>query len=465
MEVLKQLIGRLHPVIVHLPIGILIAAILLHWFNRKKKDFNGVVMLLFLWGSLAAILACVTGYLQYLGEGYAFKTVKTHLWFGIITAMVSFAMYLRLKESIRFNFLTKISKGLFVLIVLILVAYTGHLGGSITHGEDYLVEPLPNQLKTALGFAVYEEIPINLNEENWKQAQFYDEVIAPILNNNCVSCHNKKREKGALLLNSKEGIIKGGENGEIIVSGNPEESALYNRLVLPNDHEDHMPPKEKQQPGKEEIAVLKSWILKGTPFDKTIGELELPKTLFIAFFPKNTPVDYPEVQISGVSTDTINKIKSEGIHVQPISTSTNFLLVSCINTPNFSDEDLALLAPIKNQIAVLDLGGTKITDAIFEQIAALPYLTVLKLDNTAITGSKLAQLHSLEHLRVLNMTGTNFQKTHLGHLYGFKTLKAVFLAFTGLKSADNRENESKSDLKIEFGNYELPLIESDSIIY
>jgi len=465
MEVLKQLLGRLHPIVVHLPIGFILAGLLFQWLNRRKKDLNSVVAQLYLWGTLAAVLACLTGYLQYLGEGYAFETVKVHLWFGILTALVSLIMHLRLKEKTKFKFWTKTSKSLIGVILLIIISYTGHLGGSITHGDDYLVEPLPNSWKSALGFEVYKEIPININEENWEQAQLYNEVVAPILNNNCVSCHNKKKAKGALLLNTAEGILKGGENGEVLNFTNPEESDLYIRLLLPENHDDHMPPKGKKQPNKEEIAVLKSWIAAGAPFDKSIGELDLQQTLFNSFFPDNTPPDYPEVEIIAASIDSINMIKSEGIHVQQISTSTNFLLISCINKPNFTDKDFVQLSPIKNQIAVLDLGGTQITDNIFEQIAELPYLTVLKLDNTAITGSQLAQLHTLEYLRVLNMTSTEFQKSYLEQLYGFKTLESVFLAYTGLNLADNRENASKTALEIEFGNYELPIIESDSIIY
>ena len=154
-------------------------------------------------------------------------------------------MHLRLKPLAVIKGLKGLSVPLLSVGILLLIAYTGHLGGSITHGEDYLVEPLPNNIKSALGYETYQKRPVILNEENWQEAQLYASLIDPILNNNCLSCHNKKRAKGGLLLNSKNNIMKGGENGEVIVAGIPEESSLYARLLLPEHHEDHMPPQRQ----------------------------------------------------------------------------------------------------------------------------------------------------------------------------------------------------------------------------
>lgn len=465
MEVLKQLLGRLHPIIVHLPIGFIIAALMLQWLDRGKKELSEVISRVFLWAAISAVLACITGYLQYLGEGYAFATVKTHLWFGIVTAIFAFVMYARLRQSLQIEFFRKISIGLLSVLVLVLIALTGHLGGSITHGEDYLVEPLPNRLKSALGFEVYEEQPIVLNEEIWQDAQLYEDVIAPILNNKCVSCHNKKRAKGDLLLNSKENILKGGENGEVISLSSLDESPLYARLILPEHHEDHMPPKDKPQPTKEEITLVKNWILAKAPFEGTIGELGMQKELFEPFFPKTSNEDYPEVEVAEAPIDSINKIKQQGIHIQPLSESSYFLSVSCINKPDFADKDFSYLLAVGEQIAALDLGGTQITDAIFEQMIRLPHLTILKIDNTAITGQQLGLLGQLEYLRVLNMTGTQFKKEHLSKFSSLHSLRSVYLFNTGLKATDNRENKADSTLTIEYGNYELPILASDSVIY
>lgn len=67
-------------------------------------------------------------------------------------------------------------------------------------------------------------------------------VAPPVLSAKCTSCHNPQKTKGALDLTSIEGIQKGGENGEVWVAHRPEESLLLQRIELPLEHEEHMPP-------------------------------------------------------------------------------------------------------------------------------------------------------------------------------------------------------------------------------
>lgn len=464
MDVLKQVLGRLHPLVVHLPIGFIILGLLLQWYDRKRKEYTKVISLVYLWGGISAALACITGYLQYLGEGYAFDTVKWHLWSGIATALFSFLMYAKLREIQRIDFLGKVPVGVLAILFFALISFTGHQGGNITHGEDYLVEPLPNHVKSALGFETFEEKPIVLNEENWQEALIYDDVVKPILNNNCISCHGKKKTKGELQLHTPEVLLKGGENGEIITTNNPENSELYTRLVLPKDDEDHMPPKDKRQPTQEEIELIKAWLSIGNPFEGAIGELGMQKELFLSFFPKKHNADYPDIQIAAASQDTINHIKNNGFHVEHISKASNFLEVSCINKPSFVDSDFEIITSIKEQIAILDLGGTQITDAIFEKLATLPNLTVLKLDATAITGKNMELLASLEHLKSINLTGSHLEEIHLRNLESFKNLEIAYVFGTQVQGEGVRTLKN-GQITIDYGNYELPPIPSDSIIY
>ncbi len=464
MDVLKQLIGRLHPLIVHLPIGFIILGLLLQWYDRKRLEYQKAIPLIYLWGGVSATFACITGYLQYLGEGYAFDSVKWHLWSGIATALFSFLMYAKLKEIKAVDFLSKVPILGLSILFFILISFTGHQGGNITHGEEYLFEPLPNSVKSALGFETFEEKEIVLSEETWEEALIYEDVIKPILNNKCVSCHNPKKTKGALLLHNEEGILEGGENGEVILANYTKQSEIYKRMTLPIDDDDHMPPEGKTQPSKEEIKLIAAWIDAGHPFKSTIKDAGLDKKLFASLFPKKHDYDYPDKKIAAASQDSIASIEKTGVYVNLISKSSNFLSASCINKPAFTDADFETLLPIKTQIARLDLGGTKVTDSIFKKLIMLPNLTVLKLDNTAVTGEQIETLSFLDHLKSVNLTGSNFEEQHLTAFSKFKALEKIHLYKTKIKKK-GVQSFNEGQITIDYGNYELPPIASDSIVY
>src|SRR6056297_458521 len=464
MEILKQLLGRLHPLIVHLPIGFIILGLLLQWYDHKQKEFQKVIALIYRWAGISAVFACITGYLQYLGEGYAFDTIKWHLWAGIATALFSFLMYAKVADIKAMDTFKKIPVVGFSIAFFMLLSYTGHKGGNITHGDDYLVAPLPIHIKSALGFEIFEEKEIALNEDTWEQALIYEEVINPILNNKCVSCHNPKKSKGGLLLHNEKAILKGGENGKVIVTRNSDNSDLYHRMTLPIEDDAHMPPDGKTQPTNEEIKLVGAWIDAGHPFTGNIKDAGMQKELFLTFFPKKHEYDYPDIEITKAPKDSISALEKTGVHVDLISKSTNFLSVSAINKPSFQDSDFETLLTIKKNIARLDLGGTQITDSVVEKLVQFPNLTVLKLDYTAVTGNTIDTLESLKHLKSINLTGSQFEAIHAEKLSNFPKLQRVFLhrTKTNLKGVKSIKD---GQIKIDYGDYKLPPIASDSIIY
>jgi formylglycine-generating enzyme required for sulfatase activity/mono/diheme cytochrome c family protein len=88
--------------------------------------------------------------------------------------------------------------------------------------------------------------------------------IQPILEQNCVSCHNPEKDKGEWILSTKKQAFETGENAPNIVPFNLEKSAIYHLTTLAEDDDDLMPPKKSGGPlKKEEIALLKGWIEQG----------------------------------------------------------------------------------------------------------------------------------------------------------------------------------------------------------
>ena len=69
--------------------------------------------------------------------------------------------------------------------------------------------------------------------------------IQPILQKACVQCHGAEKQKGKLRLDTREALLKGGEDGKAVEPGNPDKSDIFRRITLPEDDDDAMPPKGK----------------------------------------------------------------------------------------------------------------------------------------------------------------------------------------------------------------------------
>ena len=134
-----EFLGHFHPLIVHLPIGILLIGLLLQWLSRKKKYevLKQAVPVILLAGAITGLFSCITGYLLSISDDYDKSLVSWHMWMGIATTFIAFMLYAREKND-QF----KINKTLLSVALLILIALTGHLGGSLTHGSDYLIKAI-----------------------------------------------------------------------------------------------------------------------------------------------------------------------------------------------------------------------------------------------------------------------------------------------------------------------------------
>lgn len=132
---LTEFIGHFHPALVHLPIGILLMALLLQWLSRKEQYTlsHGVMKVIWALGSFTALLSCITGYLLSLSGDYDTVTVSVHMWMAIALAAISLFISAKVFTR-RFDAPYKIAS----VALVILIVTTGHYGGTLTHGEGYL---------------------------------------------------------------------------------------------------------------------------------------------------------------------------------------------------------------------------------------------------------------------------------------------------------------------------------------
>jgi mono/diheme cytochrome c family protein len=145
---------------------------------------------------------------------------------------------------------------------LALLAYSGHEGGSLTHGAGYLTERLPAPFASWFAAGDSPAGDAETPARPTSQASVYDAAIRPILESRCVECHGPKKTKGELRLDSHDLLMEGGESGPAIVPGNPFAGELYRRIVLPADHDEVMPSKGDLLAARE-IRLIEWWIVEG----------------------------------------------------------------------------------------------------------------------------------------------------------------------------------------------------------
>ncbi|MCX6929615.1 MAG: ribonuclease inhibitor [Verrucomicrobia bacterium] len=420
--------GRLHPLLVHLPIGLIVLLMFLELLARfprfKQATANaGVILALTV---PAAAFSVLCGWLLSGGEGYQERLLQWHKWTGIGTACVcalaALLYWLNFKQAYRWC--------LFCSFFALLLA--SHYGGSLTHGSDYLARYAPAPLRTWLG----GDTPVATAPPKPKdidQLPVFAEVIQPALLKNCVSCHGPEKLKGKLRLDSLQALLKGGGSGPAIVPGKAAESELVRRLKLPTTSDDHMPPEGKPQPSSDEIALLEWWIDSGAPAAKKLAELKPSasiKRILGARFGSPVPAvkvvqALPLDQVLPLATDLAEQLH---IALSPLSPKDPWLQCNAsIGGTNFGDAQLARLAPIAPNLRWLDLAGTGLTDAGAAQVGAMHNLARLHLERTAITDAGLAALQDLPELEYLNLYGTSITDAGLDRLRELPKLKQVFL--------------------------------------
>ena len=201
-----EVAGRFHPVILHTPIGLLtgLAALELILLFAKGEGWLGAVRVLAFLTAGSAVAAAVTGYLLSIeggGKDYGGDTITWHFYLGIAVAVSCCLLFIASSAGGAWA-----RRGLLVLTLGILTP-GAHLGGTVTHGEDFLFGPLSKD----------EAKP---QKPAGPQTQF-SLVIEPILTDKCVQCHGENKSKGGLRLDSAKAIMDGGDSGRPIEPGNP----------------------------------------------------------------------------------------------------------------------------------------------------------------------------------------------------------------------------------------------------
>ncbi len=446
MNALIEFGGRLHPLLLHAPIGLFIGLVsleLITLVQRGHKPVPAPKPLVWLTAA-TAVVSAVSGLLLAREDGYGGDGLELHRWGGIVAAVLSVIMALFRMGSPRH---VRIGYHSFLALFGASLVYTGHMGASITHGEDFLFEPFT---KSRAGS---NPLP--------------DDLFAPvgrILQAKCVSCHGPDKRKGGLALHNLNAILEGGEMGPAVVIGSPQESELLIRIHLPMDDEYHMPPAKKQQLTAEEIATIEAWI-GGSPTNaESRGAEPLPEAASASAAPA------PAAPRAVPDAAALARLQAARVHVATLDAEHGLLWVDTSSvSPPLEPEtarellrpiapfighltlakgplptDLPLLLAAMTELQRLDLRQTATTDAEIGALAGHPALTDLVLTQTQVTDAAVEGLAMVPSLKRLYLWGTGVTPDAAAHLRTLLPATTIDLGDTGAATV----LESEPDLKL-----------------
>lgn len=387
-------IGNFHPVLVHMPIGILMLAFLLEIYQRMKPSENLGSSIKFALGIgvLSAFAAIGTGLFLEEHGAYDEELLFRHKWMAIALTVVSIIIFFA--KNTKQAILAKLYFPLFIAVNIMLIL-AGHWGGSMTHGADFLTKPVASKTSDIT---------------NVEEAVVYHDIIQPIFEAKCVSCHNSKKAEGNLLLTTQAEILAGGDTGNPLDSvpdfGKP---LMAHRVALPLEDEEHMPPKGKVQLTSNEIALLNWWLENKNCFECKTADLDRSKKVqgYLNALESDTSTRGMLAKSLEPAPETwLANVNATGTPIYPLKEESPLYMVHLANKKDLNESSFELLADYSEHIVELSLANSNFNDTLVSVLSDFENLTKLQLQNTAITDKGFETIAKLENLESLNLYGT-----------------------------------------------------------
>ncbi len=267
-------LGRFHPLAVHLPIGMVLLVGALEGlaiFPRLRERTDPALGIILRLALATAIAAFALGLMLASGGGHPERLLQLHRRLTaafVLGSAASLVLWSLHQQGRAPRLAHRASLGL----TLALLGAGAHFGGSMTHGESYLVEYGPSFLRPAPPPAPAPSTSAATAEE----PRVLDDVVLPVLKQRCAGCHGLTSAKGQLRVDSLEAMMKGGKSGPAVVAGDAKRSLLMQRIAKPITDDEHMPPEGKPQPTADEIELVALWIDRGASPTIEVRELLVP---------------------------------------------------------------------------------------------------------------------------------------------------------------------------------------------
>ena len=424
--------GRLHPLLVHLPIGFLLLAVVFELFSyiKKYEHLKASVSFTLLLGFISAVLACIFGYILSLSGDYDAAALNDHKISGITLALIS-GLLLLISSGI-FKNLPGIKRSVFTILCVLtmaLMSYTGHQGGTLTHGAEYLSMDVLTQQQRIKPLSV-------------EQAMIFEDVVHPILIQRCSQCHRADKMKGELSMKTLVDLQKGGKNGAAIVAGSLNKSELYKRITLDPEHEEYMPTDGKTPLTKSEIEIIQWWIEKGMAVNgKKMSELKNTQTItpLIASYLKigdggksieladpSYPLSNSDIPVFS-NMKLLDSLRNMGLNIRVMQHKP---LMLDVTLPEVKRTQIASISSglksIAKNVIWLNLSGNDLTDSDLDFLPSMINLEKLRLEKNPITDKVIPLISSLKHLEAVNLNETGISEAGVEQLKKMPAIKRVY---------------------------------------
>ncbi len=414
-----QVVGRLHPMVLHFPVTLFFLLLVMEAFsslsNARAQHLEELNRFFIALTAASSALVALMGFLLSHNGGYEGSDMLWHKWTGVSVAFLAGILaWVRSASRLFYRI------GLMLSVITVSVA--GHYGASLTHGSGFVTAPLKSKSHRV---------------ENIDSAVVFKDLIQPVLETKCVGCHNPNKIKGELLLTDQENILKGGEDGIVLVPGSPDSSRLYSYLLLPMDDDKHMPPDGKVQLEPEEIKLIHWWIASGADFERKFGQGGHPdsiRAIVNVLYAPISPLD--KLNVGFVGEDKIAALNDPHRGVRQVSADKPYLNVYLANRQDLSATTLTELEAIRRQVVSLNLSNTNTNDELLREVAKFPHLQRLYLENTQVSDAGVSLLTGLKFLEYLNLSGTQITREATASLKKFPALSRVYVYQTAIAAVD-----------------------------
>lgn len=447
--------GRLHPLVVHFPIGLLLSAVLIEVFNvlRRKPKASPTALTCLALGVAFAGASIASGLAneRFESHGAALAAaINRHQLLGIAAGVSGGAALIAGLLTVRVTKAELRAGYCFALVMTgALISVTGHLGGSLVYGDDYLTsviwpEPAP---QAPSPFTPPGQVAPSQGGGAQVSAAgvFYTPEIHAILEAHCANCHGESRQRGGLRLDQYAYLFGDDPYLWVVQPFEPEVSELVRRVKLPADDDDAMPPKGERLSAAA-IGLIEEWIASGAPQSAratTVDSNELPTKEEPSGEPQSpipsgarrAQAPRPDVDWDSIkSSDPLAAARAMSLLAERGAVAKQIFLGTEAVEVNFgllgsevTNEDLSLLTGLEQTLFWLNLAGTSVDDQGLKNLSDFEQLRQLHLERTGIGDAGLRHLTGLSRLEYLNLYGTRVTDAGLSTLESIPSLRELYL--------------------------------------